>query len=89
MLIAGLPLKNSAGTLIFVQPSKAGTLEYVFGGAENLLIEKKFYNQKHLIWSVCYFEYIKKNKMLYPAGIILKHHKHKYQLVVRLMEIRP
>ena len=74
--------------IIFIQPSKAGTLEYVFGGAEKVLTEKRFYNQKRLIWSVYYFEYKKENNMLYPAGIILKHHKYSYQLVVRLMEIR-
>ena len=74
--------------IIFIQQSKTGTIEYVFAGAENVLIEKRFYNQKSLIWSVYYFEYKKKNNMLYPGGIILKHHKYKYQLVLRLMEIR-
>ena len=81
-------VRKKKNKIIFIQQSKTDRIEYVFAGTENVLIEKRFYNQKSLIWSVYYFEYKKENNMLYPGGIILEHHKYKYQLVLRLMEIR-
>lgn len=74
--------------IVFRQPSARGSLEYIFAGADNVLIEKHYYEKKRRVWSVFYYEYLQKNEKLYPAGIILKHHKYKYKLILRLKEIR-
>jgi hypothetical protein len=75
-------------TIIFRQPKVSGTMEYVFAGADKVLIEKNYYENNRKVWSVFYYEYQKLNKKLYPAGIIIKHYQYKYNLVVRLLEIR-
>ncbi|MDL1964309.1 MAG: hypothetical protein LWW98_08270 [Deltaproteobacteria bacterium] len=75
-------------TIIFRQPEVSGTMEYVFAGADKVLIEKNYYENNKKVWSVFYYEYQKVNKKLYPAGIIIKHYQYEYNLVVRLLEIR-
>ena len=74
--------------IIFRQPIAAGIMEYVFAGIDNVLIEKRYYEGGRRVWSVSYYEYRREKGKLYPAGIILTHHEHRYQLVVRLKEIR-
>ena len=73
--------------IIFFQPADGGTMKYLFGGAGNLLIEKKFIKKGRKIWSAFYFEYILKKGKLHPAGIILKHYIYRYKLVIRLKEV--
>ena len=75
-------------TIIFRQPKVSGTMEYVFAGADKVLIEKNYYENNRKVWSVFYYEYQKMNEKLYPAGIIIKHYQYEYNLVVRLLEIR-
>jgi len=75
-------------TIIFRHPEISGTMEYVFAGADKVLIEKNYYENNRKVWSVFYYEYQKMNEKLYPAGIIIKHYQYKYNLVVRLLEIR-
>jgi len=72
----------------FTERTTDGELEYVFAGSDGLLVEKRYQRKGRRIWSVHYYEYLRENGKLYPAGIILKHHEHRYQLVVRLKEIR-
>jgi len=74
--------------IIFRQPTEAGIMEYVFGGIDNVLIEKRYYDGDRRVWSVSYYEYCREKGKLYPAGIILTHHEYRYQLIVRLKEIR-
>ncbi|MBA3016655.1 MAG: hypothetical protein KJ550_04780 [Proteobacteria bacterium] len=75
-------------TIIFRQPKVSGTMEYVFAGADKVLIEKNYYENNRRVWSVFYYEYQKVNEKLYPAGIIINHYQYEYNLVVRLLEIR-
>ena len=74
--------------IIFRQPTSEGIMEYVFGGIDNVLIEKRYYNGDRRVWSVSYYEYCREKGKLFPAGIILTHYEYRYQLVVRLKEIR-
>ncbi|MCK4389439.1 MAG: DUF3261 domain-containing protein [Desulfobacterales bacterium] len=74
--------------IIFRQATAAGVMEYVFAGIDNALIEKRYYKGSCRVWTVSYYEYRREKEKLYPAGIILTHHEHQYQLVVRLKEIR-
>ena len=75
-------------TIIFKQQEVSGTMEYTFAGVDKVLIEKNYYENSRKVWSVFYYEYQKLNEKLYPAGIIIKHYQYKYNLVVRLLEIR-
>ena len=74
--------------LIFRAPKSDGILEYVFAGRNNLLIEKSFSMDGHKLWSVAYYEYMVKKGKVFPQGIILRQYQYKYNLVVRLKEIR-
>ncbi len=74
--------------IVFRQSAEKGVMEYTFAGADNLLVEKRYYKGWRKIWSVFYYEYRRKNGKLYPSGIMLRHHKYNYQLTVRLKEIQ-
>ena len=75
-------------TIIFRQPEISGTMEYLFAGADKVLIEKNYYENNRKLWSVFYYEYQKLKGKLYPSGIIIKHCQYRYNLIVRLLEIR-
>jgi len=73
--------------MIFTQPLGTGTLEYVFGGSQHRLTEKHYYEKKRKLWSVYYYEYLASKNGLYPSGLILKHHRFGYKLIIRLKEV--
>jgi hypothetical protein len=73
--------------IIFRQRFQNGALIYVFAGKEGYLIEKKYYENSKLNWSVSYYEYQQKDGKIYPRGIILNNYKYGYNLVIKLKEI--
>ncbi len=83
----GAEIVKKKEKIIFFKPVNGGRMEYLFGGTGNLLIEKSFKKKGRKIWSVFYFEYISKKGKLHPSGIILRHYKYKYKLVMRLKEV--
>jgi hypothetical protein len=74
--------------IVFTQAADGGKMEYRFAGADTALTEKRYYEGNRRIWSVFYYEYQRQNGKLHPAGIILRHYQHGYQLTIRLKEIR-
>jgi hypothetical protein len=74
--------------ILFRQQAEDGDIEYVFGGADSVLVEKRYYEGGRKIWNVSYHDYRRENGKLYPAGIILEDHRRRYRLVVRLKDIR-
>ncbi len=74
--------------IIFRKPVAEGTLEYIFAGENNSLIEKRCLVDDQKIWAVFYYEYIRKDGKLHPAGIIFKNYRYGYQLTTKLKEIR-
>jgi hypothetical protein len=81
--------KSSRGRrqIVFRQWAGDGELEYVFAGANGVLVKKRYYEGDTKIWSVSYYEYRRRDGKLHPIGIVLEHHEHGYRLVVRLKEI--
>lgn len=74
--------------ILFRQQTGDGELEFVFAGGDRALVEKNYYENGRKVWSISYYEYRWEDGKLYPDGIILRHHEHRYRLVVRLREIR-
>lgn len=72
--------------LVFREPAGSGTLEYVFAGAGEDLVEKRYYEEGDLVWRVSYYEYREISGKRYPQGIILTNHHHGYRLTVRMKE---
>jgi len=81
-------ISKKRNEIIYKQPFKDGYVRYVFAGTGDRLIEKRYFEDDDLIWSVSYYEYKQKDGKLFPSGIILKHHAYDYKLVIRLKEIR-
>jgi len=75
--------------IVFARNENGATIEHIFAGAGNLLVEKRYTVDNIAVWSVNYYEYRIENGKLYPAGIILENHKYDYRLIIRLKEIRP
>lgn len=74
--------------IVFAGDENGSTIEHVFAGAGNLLVEKRSKVNNIPAWSVYYYEYRVENGKLYPAGIILENHAYDYRLIIRLKEIR-
>jgi hypothetical protein len=74
--------------VVFHAPKNGGTMEYVFGGKDKLLVEKNFFMAGRKLWSVRYYEYIEDQGKVFPGGVFLRHYGYKYYLVIRLKEIR-
>ncbi|MFP4027651.1 MAG: hypothetical protein ACLFWL_07670 [Candidatus Brocadiia bacterium] len=77
--------------IIFRQKQDGGILEYVFGGPNVLLLEKRFFNKcffgRKLRWKVQYFEYQEKDDYVYPRGIVLYNRKNHYRLIAQRRKI--
>lgn len=74
--------------VIFSESSGSGVIKYIFAGSPTMLVEKKYYEKNHLIWSVSYYEYRQERGKYYPSGIMLKNSHFGYSLIVRLKEVR-
>lgn len=86
---AGAKASREKYETVFARDENGATIEHVFAGAGNLLVEKRCTVDNIAVWSVNYYEYRIENGKLYPAGIILENHKYDYRLILRLKEIRP
>ena len=73
--------------VVFKNCVKDGRLAYVLGGDPPVLVEKRLCDKDGTIWCVTYHEYIERDGKLYPKGIILRHHRYGYRLIIRLKEI--
>jgi len=74
--------------IIFSQPSGHGEMKYIFAGSQHWLIEKHYSEKNRKLWSVFYYDYLMDKGGLYPAGLVLKHHRFGYNLIIRLKEVR-
>jgi len=86
---AGAEASAKKYEIVFFRNENGATIEHVFAGAGNLLVEKRCTVDNIAVWSVYYYEYRVENGKLYPAGIILENHKYNYRLIIRLKEIMP
>jgi len=85
---AGAKIEKEKYRIIFTQPSGTGLMQYVFAGPHHWLIEKHYYEKNRKLWSVFYYDYLIYKGRLYPAGLILRHHRFGYNLIIRLKEVR-
>jgi hypothetical protein len=81
-------ISKEGSRILFREQFQAGEIEHAFAGDRPVLVEKRYYEDGRNIWSASYYEYVEKAGKLYPSGIILEHHDHRYRLIVRLKEIR-
>lgn len=81
-------ISKERSRIVFREKVQAGEIEHVFAGAGPVLVEKHYYEDGRNVWSASYYEYVEQAGKLYPSGIVLEHHDHRYRLVVRLKEIR-
>jgi hypothetical protein len=73
--------------LVFRERSGPGTIEYVFGGADGFIIEKRYTEDDRTVWRVRYYEYRRANGKAHPQGIVLDNARHGYRLIVKVKEI--
>ncbi len=73
--------------IYYRQASGKGALEFVFGGPEMALVEKRYREGRRELWRVRYFEYRAKGSKIYPSKIFFENRVRKYSLALRLKEI--
>lgn len=78
---------RSKHAVSFWQPSGSGRMQFMFAGAGHDLVEKNYYENSEIVWSVSYYEYTELNGKRYPQGIILVNYRYGYTLTVRHKEL--
>ncbi len=74
-------------TVVFEQETDAGRLEHVLGGDPPALLEKRLRDRRGVVWEATYHEYRERDGKLHPGGILLRHRRYGYRLILRLQEI--
>ena len=74
-------------TVVFESQTEAGRLEHVLGGAPPVLVEKSLRDRRGLVWQITYHDYRERNGKQHPGGILLRHRRYGYRLILRLQEI--
>lgn len=81
-------IKKEKYKIIFSSSEGSGLTKYIFAGKPNVLIEKRYYENKRYAWRVFYYEYRNYDGKFYPASIMLKNYRFGYNLIIRLKEVR-
>lgn len=76
-----------ASTAIFQEGAEDGRVEYRLGGTPPVLIEKRLCGDRGTVWRVTYHDYVEREGLLYPGGIVMHHRRHGYRLVIRLKQV--
>lgn len=74
-------------SVVFSRQAEDGRLDYVLGGAPVVLVQKRLLDERGTVWGVTYHEYVERDGKLYPGGIVLRHHRYGYRLIIRLKQI--
>ncbi len=82
-------IRREKHRFIFVQRQADGRTEYDFGGPEQFLLEKRFYEGRKLVCRIRYYEYEPQDGFFYPRGIVLDNRKYHYRLILRLKSVYP
>jgi len=75
--------------IYYKQAWGSGTLEFIFGGLDARLIEKRYYENNRLLWDVRYFEYQESGSKLYASKTFYRNRVHGYSIALKLKEILP
>ncbi len=75
----------------FRQPKKDKTIEYVFGGRENMLLKKRARSDFRILWEVSFFEYFDAPddvpEYSFPGGVVLHNREHRYRLIIKTRNV--
>ncbi|MDZ4199018.1 MAG: DUF3261 domain-containing protein [Kiritimatiellia bacterium] len=82
-------VRRTKTTLVFTEPSVEGRTEYVFGGPDRMLVEKRIYRGRKRLARIRYFDYFSQDGYLYPRGIVLENREAHYRLILRLRKVYP
>jgi hypothetical protein len=63
-------------------------VEYIFGGADGNLVEKRFRRGWRCRRRIGFYDYRRQDGKLYPGEVVLFDRRYGYSLIVRLKEIR-
>lgn len=73
--------------IVFRELSGPGMMEYVFAGADGLMVEKKYVEADETVWKASYYEYRRSGGKAFPMGIVFDNYRYGYRLVVKVKEI--
>ncbi len=73
--------------MIFSAPFGQGQLVHVLAASPPSLVEKRYYENKRLIWQIFYYNYEDHGGKRYPMAVVLKNYRYRYKLTVRVKEI--
>ena len=81
-------VRREKGAVVFTQRQPGGYVEYIFGGRECLLLEKRYYEGSRLVWEIGFYEYNEHEGRLFPHGVVLRNHRYGYSLTLRTKDVR-
>lgn len=84
---AGADVIRGRHNIRFRQSHESGVMEFEFAGRGHDLVRKTYLEDGRPVWRVSYYEYMEQNGKRYPQGIVMRHLKYGYRLVVRQKEL--
>jgi len=69
--------------IIFRRRGSEGVIDYIYGGRDRHLLQKRFRQGRRQAWQVSFYEYCTKPDGRFPRGIVISNRKHHYRLIVR------
>jgi hypothetical protein len=75
--------------VVFRQSGPDGTVEHVFGGVGNRLLEKRWLRHGRLAWKVSFYEYAEGLGAAVPGGVVIDDRARHYRLLIRTRKCVP
>lgn len=72
----------------FCEETAEGTLCFVLGGPDGVLLEKSLSAKGRLLWRIRYARYQGEKGRLQPGEVLLEDLRYHYELLIRLREVR-
>ena len=85
----GASLKRGRRHLTFTESGPGDRrVEYVVAGTPAVLVEKRRYDKGRLACTVGYYQYVERDGMLLPEGMVIRNRRFHYQLTLHLKEVK-
>lgn len=73
--------------LVFREKKGSRRVDYLFGGTDNNLIEKRIYRNNRIQRIISFYEYTSGNDFIFPKGVVLHNPRYRYRLILSSRDV--
>jgi len=81
-------VRVEARRLRYTEDRPDGKVEFVLGGADGVLLEKRLTHRQWSVWRVRFYEYNPAGEGVFPRGMVLDNARYHYRIVVKNRSLR-